>query len=211
MPSTRLLVAAAGALALTVGGALVAGRIVGPPERAGAEVVNTVAEGHTRPAGADSRSGTSGDSSGGTEVDGAETVPLPGIPRGTTATSPAPLPGATRLPDAGTRRGGAVTGYPARVIPAVPGSSILTTSVSPGQGRFQAALVGKQSQGPASRSCDFYRERLTRLGFTEVTTEAVSGSDAAGFTRGESSVVVTATPGRPTDYSVYAVLAVGKR
>jgi len=104
---------------------------------------------------------------------------------------------------------GLVTGYPGRVIPAVPGSTGLSTSVIPSGHQVQAALIGRLDGDPAA-VLRFYRTRLTRLGFTAHERPAAGGATALAFTRGAGSVVVTATPGHPTSYSVFAVLAVGR-
>lgn len=109
---------------------------------------------------------------------------------------------------AASRNGGVVAGWPHRVVPAMPGTTRLSTSVAPGGDRLQASLAGRLGGGQSSTVLSFYRSRLTRLGFDAVDSPAVAGSTALGFVRGESHVVVTATVGRPTSYSVYAVLAV---
>jgi hypothetical protein len=149
----------------------------------------------------------------------------------TTATAPGEMPTATPtpadgLPGLGGHRatdaplvpsdlpdlaeGGAtlVAGYPDDVLPAAPGSLVSTNSVSPSGDRLQVALVASVHRAPDA-VLRFYRIRLSELGLHEIRTQPASGSTAAAFARGDSSVVVTATPGtaRSTTYSVFATLS----
>lgn len=235
MPTKRILALTTAAAAAAVGASLAAGMAAGPrgqlssaettqgPNQRTSNTQNSQdpasqganpedPSGGNAPVGAD----TSGPKDGGIELPDA-TDPssgtggdtgsghLPGLAQagGSGDRLPAALP-----PAAAYQEGGLVTGYPGRVIPAIPGTTGLSTSVAPSGHRFQAALVGRVNGDPAS-VLRFYQTRLTKLGFTAEERPAVAGSTALGFTRSDGSVVVTATPGHPTSYSVFAVLTVG--
>lgn len=106
-------------------------------------------------------------------------------------------------------RGRLVAGYPARLLPRAPRSTVVSSSVAPTTGRVQVALVGHRSTSPSSVLL-FYRATLGRSGFREVPTQAVGGADAAAFRRGDERVVVTIDPAPARTYSVYATLVAGE-
>lgn len=190
MRTKRILALTTVAAVVAVGASLAAGMVVGP---------------RAQPSAAVTTQGPSGSGTGGRVGGDTGSGHLPGLAEagGSGEQVPPALP-----PAAGYREGGLVTGYPGRVIPAVPGTMGLSTSVVPSGRRFQAALVGRLDDDPAS-VLRFYQTRLTRLGFTAEERPAVPGSTALRFTRSDGSVVVTATPDHPTSYSVFAVLTVG--
>ncbi len=136
---------------------------------------------------------------------GASPYRLPGVPPAPDASTPL-LEGA--LPAAASGHSALVTGYPARVLPVAPRSTVSTNSISPAGDLLQVTLVATRSRG-TDALLRFYRVRLTGLGFTEQPTRAVGGSTAVAFERGRSSVLLTVNPARPTSYSVFATLAAG--
>ena len=136
---------------------------------------------------------------------GASPYRLPGVPPAPDASTPL-LEGA--LPAAASGHSALVTGYPARVLPVAPRSTVSTNSISPAGDLLQVTLVATRSRG-TDALLRFYRVRLTGLGFTEQPTHAVGGSTAVAFERGRSSVLLTVNPARPTSYSVFATLAAG--
>jgi hypothetical protein len=111
------------------------------------------------------------------------------------------------LPRAASAQGTLVAGYPRRVVPKVPGSTIRSSSVSPSTGRLQVALDArvKASTPDVLR---FYAVRLARFGFTSAAAPAVGGSQASSYTRGASSLTVTVTPASSgtVDYTVFGTL-----
>lgn len=113
---------------------------------------------------------------------------------------------AGRLPAEAQTRGSLVAGYPRRIVPAAPRSTVATSSVSPAGRRLQVALVAGTARS-ADAVLRFYRATFTPLGLVEIPIQTVAGSDAAAFRRGASSVVVTVTPGATTSYTVFAVLS----
>jgi len=182
VPTMRFLALLTAAAAAAIGASLAAGMAVGPRgQLSSAETAqgqSGAVTGSGRPAGP-ARAGTWGEQ--------------------VSAAAP---------PAAGYRQGGLVPGYPGRVVPAVPGTTDLSTSIAPSGHRMQAALVGRVA-GDQATVLQFYRARLTQLGFSAQQRPAGTGSTALGFTRRDCSVVVTATPGHQTSYSVFAVLTVG--
>jgi hypothetical protein len=137
-------------------------------------------------------------------------------PTDDTTSSPAlpgldPSPGSlvrTPLPSADTARGALAKGYPESMRP-LGGSRVETSSVAPSGSRLQVALEATTT-APAQRVLLAYRTRFARLSMVEETVSAVEGSQAAGFTRDGSSVVVTVRrEGGRTTYTVYGVLVAG--
>jgi len=90
---------------------------------------------------------------------------------------------------------------------AAPRSVVASNSRSTLEGAVQVAIVASK-HASADALLRYYRGRLTRLGFTEFPTRAVSGSTAAAFRHGHDRVVVTVTPGGrgSVDYSVFGIL-----
>ncbi len=143
-------------------------------------------------------------------------VEVPEQPAG--GRTPSPPAGPTRTPTPAGETGGpptdhaaehaadqVVPGYPARLLPAAPRATVLSSSVSPARGSVQVALVARRAQAPDAL-LRFYRLRLARAGFAETTVPAVGGARAAAFARGRERVVVTVDPGTDHTYSVYATL-----
>lgn len=117
-----------------------------------------------------------------------------------------PLVGAS-LPKTASSRGKIVKGYPAKALPAVPGSKVTSSSVSSSDRGVQVALVGSApARGEAVAA--FYRLTLAKYGFVESELDAVGGSTAHGFSRSGDSLVLTLTPQgkKRTTYSLYGVL-----
>lgn len=131
------------------------------------------------------------------------------------ATAPA-LPPATGLPHLVTAplpatasaNGKLVAGFPARGLPAAPGSTIGSSSVASQGGHLQITLVAKAGQA-VTDVIAFYRAALAKYGMYDAPSPAVAGSTAVAFARGGDSVTVTATPaGGGTSYVLYGVFTV---
>lgn len=97
------------------------------------------------------------------------------------------------LPDTSSAVGSVVAGFPDRVLPAAPQSSITSSSVAAEGSRLQAALSA-ETPLTAPEVLDFYRTALTGLGLTAAPVPAVDGSSALVFSRGLNTVTITATP-----------------
>lgn len=111
----------------------------------------------------------------------------------------------TPLPAAGAARGQLVKGFPRSMRP-LRRSRVLTSSVSPSGSRLQVALEASTAAG-VDRVLLAYRTRFARLGMVEEDVQSVQGSHSSGFSRGDSSVVVTVRAGGGrTTYTVYGVL-----
>ncbi|QYF72825.1 hypothetical protein [Cryobacterium sp. PAMC25264] len=118
----------------------------------------------------------------------------PDAPAGT-APQPAPLPALVTLPlpDTSSATGSVVAGFPDRVLPAAPQSSIASSSITTEGSRLQAALVA-ETPLTVGEVLDFYTSALTALGLVGAPVPAPDGSSALAFTRGVNSVTLTANP-----------------
>ncbi|NPC97926.1 hypothetical protein [Nocardioides sp. zg-DK7169] len=123
----------------------------------------------------------------------------PGASRG-----PGRLPVVPTVEQPESADGALVASHPRRVLPAAPGTQVLTSSVSPSPGRLQVTFTahGRDPEDVLA----FYRLRLTSLGFRETPGRAAGGAEAAFFAWRTSSVVITADPADDT-YAVFAVLS----
>lgn len=100
--------------------------------------------------------------------------------------------------------GGALVGsHPHQVLPLVPGTRVLTSSVAPSPGRLQVTLTAAGADADAVLA--FYRVHLSGLGFRVVPGQAAGGGEAAFFSSRSSSVVITVDP-QGDSYAVFAVL-----
>lgn len=106
-------------------------------------------------------------------------------------------------------RGRIVAGYPTGLLPSVPRSTVVSSSVAPSADRVQVALVGRRSTDPAT-VVGFYRDLLSGFGFRDAHVDAVGGAETAAFRRGADHVVVTVDPAPGRTYSVYANLVVSE-
>lgn len=97
------------------------------------------------------------------------------------------------LPDTSSAVGSVVAGFPDRVLPAAPQSSITSSSVAAEGSRLQAALSA-ETPLTAPEVLEFYRAALTELGLTAAPVPAVDGSSALVFSRGLNTITITATP-----------------
>lgn len=107
--------------------------------------------------------------------------------------SPLPALVTLPLPDTSSAVGSVVAGFPDRVLPAAPQSSITSSSVAAEGSRLQAALSA-ETPLTAPEVLEFYRAALTELGLTAAPVPAVDGSSALVFSRGLNTITITATP-----------------
>ncbi len=96
------------------------------------------------------------------------------------------------LPDTSSAVGSIVAGFPTRVIPEAPHSSVATSSVAAEGSRLQAALTA-QTTLSVVEVMDFYRTALAGFGLFDTPAPALDGSSALAFTRGDNTVTLTAT------------------
>jgi hypothetical protein len=110
------------------------------------------------------------------------------------------------LPKTASRQGGLVAGFPASVVPVLPGSAVDSSGVSSTQGAVQVSIV---ANSPRSRDAvlAYYRRQLGAQGFAESVVPGATDSVGAGFLRGTDHLVVTATAvGPTTSYSLFGTL-----
>lgn len=106
-----------------------------------------------------------------------------------------PLPALVTLPlpDTSSAVGSVVAGFPDRVLPAAPQSTITSSSVAAEGSRLQATLSA-ETPLTVAEVLDFYRTTLAEVGLVDAPVPAVDGSTALAFTRGLNTVTITATP-----------------
>ena len=112
----------------------------------------------------------------------------------------------TPLPQTASREGALVAGFPASVVPVLPGSAVDSSGVSSSRDAVQVSIV---ASSPRSRDAvlAFYRRQLGAQGFAESVVPGSAGSVGAGFMRGTDHLVVTTTAaGQKTSYSLFGTL-----
>ncbi|MFF2271655.1 hypothetical protein ACFVTX_05260 [Agromyces sp. NPDC058136] len=138
-------------------------------------------------AGATDPPGSSGDDGPGKEV-------LAPLPTQTGLPSPivhVPLV-SDPLPVQASADGALVEGFP-EAVPVFAGSEIVSSAVSPHDGRLQAAFEATTDAAPQP-VLDYYTSEFGKLGLGSTTAPAVGGSRALAFANGGDSIVVTVTP-----------------
>lgn len=96
------------------------------------------------------------------------------------------------LPDTSSAVGSVVAGFPTRIIPEAPNSSVGTSSVAAEGSRLQAALTAETTL-TVVEVMDFYRTALAKVGLYDTPAPALDGSTALTFTRGNNTVTISAT------------------
>jgi len=131
----------------------------------------------------------------------------PGAPAAPGAAAPAPALVTLPLPDTSSAVGAVVAGFPDRVLPAAPQSSIASSSVAAEGSRLQAALAATTPL-TAQEVLSFYSTALTELGLVGAPVPAPDGSSALVFTRGMNTVTLTATPvAEGSEYTVFGIFS----
>ncbi|MET4003962.1 hypothetical protein ABIB48_002700 [Arthrobacter sp. UYCu511] len=114
------------------------------------------------------------------------------------------------LPQSADAAGKLAPGYPEQALPALEGSKIISSSVSPQNAILQTSLVANTAREPLAVKA-FYQAHFAPLGFGSTDAPASAGSTATWFTRGTDKVTVTVTPIKGgASYIVYGVLHAGK-
>lgn len=96
------------------------------------------------------------------------------------------------LPDTSSAVGSIVAGFPTRVIPKAPHSTVATSSVATEGSHLQATLTA-QTTLTVAEVMDFYRTALAKLSLLDTPAPALDGSTALTFTRGNNTVTISAT------------------
>ncbi|TFD79419.1 hypothetical protein [Cryobacterium fucosi] len=96
------------------------------------------------------------------------------------------------LPDTASAVGSIVAGFPTRVIPEAPHSSVGTSSVAAEGSHLQATLAA-QTTLTVVEVMDFYRTALAKLGLYDTPAPALDGSTALTFNRGNNTVTISVT------------------
>lgn len=117
-----------------------------------------------------------------------------------TATGPSTLPPSKPLPDpvslpfpaSASAVGKLVEGFPTRVVPQAPHSTITNSSVAAEGSRLQVTLSAESTLAVVD-VLDFYRTELAKIGMLDAPAPALSGSSALVFARGDHTVTLSAT------------------
>ena len=151
--------------------------------------------------------GPQASASGGVEVlpetPGASPSTLPGL-----ASTPPPrsTPLISKpLPREASVTGAFVSGYPRKILPKAPHSSVVSSSVSPSGSRLQVTLTS-ESRRLAPMIERYYRVHLTSLGFGESPPSTAGPATTLRFHRASDSVVLTLTKGGGLTYTLFASL-----
>ncbi|MET4637680.1 hypothetical protein [Mycetocola sp. 2940] len=130
-----------------------------------------------------------------TEQQGSEASPATG------ETSPIGLPPSPPLPDlvtlplppSASETGALAPGYPAGLVPPVPGATVTSSSVASAERHLQVTLAADTSM-EATAVLDFYRAAFAANSLVDSVAPAAGGSSALLFSRGSDTVVLTVTP-----------------
>lgn len=134
-----------------------------------------------------------------TEVEPAAPAPTPALPHSTAL----PYPVSAPLPKTASASGKLVAGYPAKVIPQVPGSKVGTSSVASEDSHLQVTLDASTDQ-KVNDIVAFYRSKLAAYGMYDAAAPAVAGATSVQFARDGNSVTLTVTPGaKGTSYVLF--------
>lgn len=134
-----------------------------------------------------------------TEVEPAAPAATPALPQSTAL----PYPVAAPLPKSASASGKLVAGYPAKVIPQVPGSTVGKSSVASEDSHLQVTLDATSDQ-KVNDIVAFYRGKLAPYGMYDAAAPAVAGATSVQFARDGNSVTLTITPGdKGTSYVLF--------
>ncbi|WP_166874836.1 hypothetical protein [Salinibacterium sp. ZJ450] len=141
--------------------------------------------------------GTNADGAPGSGSDGAPgSAPGSGAP-GTTPADPTPPVGpapaplfVAPLPATASAEGELTTGFPSQVVPLAPDSRVVSSSLASEGTRLQVGLTATSGTAAAA-VLDHYQSVYGPLGFASRPADAVSGTTAWVFTRGENAVTVS--------------------
>jgi hypothetical protein len=128
----------------------------------------------------------------GQEVDNADppgdaptSLPLPPTDDDPLVTRPLPKPGAAE--------GELVPGFPSDLLPTPDGAAVISSSVATEGDHMQAGVSATSTLTP-DEVVAFYRAAYASLGLTDRQTNAIPGSTAYAFSRGDNTITLTVTP-----------------
>ncbi|RDV43399.1 hypothetical protein DOE76_18070 [Leifsonia sp. ku-ls] len=214
-PSQRTwIITGLAAAALIAAGAFTLSQLPAPVARTAS---STVASHPSAPSGGSSDADDAGQIGGAPATPGAGNTPPAAGKRYTTEVQPAapaatpalpksaalPYPIAAPLPKTASASGKLVDGYPAKVIPQVPGSKVGTSSVASEDTHLQVTLDASTDQ-KVNDIVAFYRSKLAAYGMYDAAAPAVAGATSVQFARDGNSVTLTVTPGdKGTSYVLF--------
>ncbi|MER2135253.1 MAG: hypothetical protein ABS910_11310 [Arthrobacter sp.] len=115
------------------------------------------------------------------------------------------------LPEPDAAEGRLVDAFPQDLVPPVPASTVLSSSVASSGNTLQAGL--RAAADPAA-VLEFYDRHFAALGFQPGARNTAGGVTTLVFSYGSSSVTVSTlpetTPGADPEYFVFAVLRAGR-
>ncbi len=111
------------------------------------------------------------------------------------------------LPEPDTAEGRLVDAFPQDLLPPVPASTVLSSSVASSGNTLQAGL--RAAADPAA-VLEFYDRHFAALGFQPAARNIAGGVTTAVFSYGSSSVTVSTAPEAVPEYFVFAVLRAGQ-
>ena len=123
-------------------------------------------------------------------------------------TNPAPLFVAP-LPATASAEGALTPDFPSDVVPLAPDSRVVASSLASESTRLQLGLTATSGTS-ASGVIEYYQSVYGPLGFSGRLVDAVAGSTAWVFTRGDNAVTVTVAPVDPgSAYTVFGTFTAG--
>jgi hypothetical protein len=117
--------------------------------------------------------------------DAPTSLPLPPSDDDPLVTRPLPKPGAAE--------GELVPGFPSDLLPIPAGAAVISSSVAT-EGDHMQAGVTATSTLTADEVVTFYQATYASLGLTDRQTNAIPGSTAYAFSRGDNTITLTVTP-----------------
>ncbi|MET1044818.1 MAG: hypothetical protein ABWX59_11965 [Microbacteriaceae bacterium] len=134
--------------------------------------------------------------------------PAPGDPTSPVGPAPAPLFVAP-LPATASAEGELTTGFPSQVVPLAPDSRVVSSSLASEETQLQVGLTATSGTAAAG-VLDHYQSVYGPLGFASRPADAVSGTTALVFTRGENTVTVSVYPlDAGSAYTVFGTFTAG--
>lgn len=117
--------------------------------------------------------------------DAPTSLPLPPNDDGPLVTRPLPKPGAAE--------GELVPGFPSDLLPTPAGSAVVSSSVATEGDHMQAGVTATSTLTP-DEVVAFYQATYASLGLTDRQTNAIPGSTAYAFSRGDNTITLTVAP-----------------
>ncbi|WP_168626095.1 hypothetical protein [Cryobacterium sp. BB307] len=97
------------------------------------------------------------------------------------------------LPKSGAAEGELVPGFPSDLLPTPAGATVISSSVATEGDHMQAGVAATSTLTP-DEVVAFYRAAYASLGLTDRPMNAIPGSSAYAFSRGDNTITLTVTP-----------------